>query len=176
MVVFRPPKGRERLDCGDNRVAPYTLGGYLLDRLLRLLFLLGVAIKDDRPIIRALIRSLAIKSGWVPYGQEHPQELAVGNDFGIVGDIDRFRVARAARLDIIIAWVWLSAAGVARVDLLHATKLLKDRFHAPEASGCECGPLHAGWRRAGLRLGLLGPGRSYCVHRGKNQYCERDEG
>jgi hypothetical protein len=63
-------------------------------------FLFVVGVEDDRAILAALIRTLAIELRWiVRHREEHPQKLTVGDLRGIVSDLHRLGVAGFTRAD-----------------------------------------------------------------------------
>lgn len=79
---------------------------------------------------------LAVQRRGVVRRHEDAQQVVGGDHFGVVGDLDDFRVAGPAAAHFAIGGVGQVAARVARLDLDDAVQVLEDGLDAPEtASG-----------------------------------------
>src|SRR5205807_2203635 len=87
---------------------------------------------------------------------EHLQQLRVGDDPGVIGQLRDLGVPGRAGAYLVVAGVLDAAAAVAGDDRLHAVELLEDRLGTPEAAGAEGGLLQA----SGQGPGRLGRGRT----------------
>lgn len=141
------------------------------------LFLLGITREDDRAVLWAVVRPLLVDCSGVANSEEDFQQIVIRDDFGVEDDVDCFGVPGSSRLDLLIAGVLESSARVAGFDASNALELFEDGFHAPEASGGECGGLLAGfggfdWRRGViLGLGLSGWGQKRAGKQSSGSQC-----
>ncbi len=173
MVVFGAVEVGVRGDLCDDGGIPNMLRSDFLDLVLRLLFLLGVAGEDDRAVLRAFIRALAVERGGVADGEQDLQQVAVGDDLGVEDDVDGFGVAGVTFLDLLVTGVFPLSTRIARFDAFHAFELFEDGFHAPKTSGSEGRGLLAGFgdfRRRGFRRVGVGDMWRAAVRRQGSQY------
>ena len=78
-------------------------------------------------------------------GEEDLQDLAVGDDLGIEGDLDDFGVASAAAANLLVRRVRHVPAGVPGDHALDTTQLVVHGFETPEAAAAERGRLEPGF-------------------------------
>src|ERR1700722_4505115 len=74
VIGFGFIKVSSRLDFGDDRCRKAIRLLHILLVLKGLLLLLWVGVKDNRSILCAKIRTLAIDRGWIVVGEEHLQQ------------------------------------------------------------------------------------------------------
>src|SRR5207247_692599 len=86
----------------------------LLDHLRGDRPLLGAVVEDRRAVLRARIGPLAVERGGVVEREEHLEQLAVGDDCGIEGDLHDLRVPRRAGAHRFVARMGHVPARVAR--------------------------------------------------------------
>src|SRR4029077_18386322 len=110
VVILCRPELPRRDDLGDDRPVEVTLR--LGDRLARRRFLLGVVEEDRRPVLVAVIWTLAVESRRVVHVPERVQELVVSDLRGIVGDLHRLGMTGPPAADLLIGGVVASAARV----------------------------------------------------------------
>ncbi len=105
--------------------------------------------------MRPDIVALPVGGGRVVHAEELEQQVAVAQSLGVELDLQRFRMAGAPGLDLLVARVRGCAAGVADLGAEHAGDLTHQFLHAPEASSGEIGGLwgdgHGGSFRGGVR-------------------------
>src|SRR6266511_985040 len=122
-------------DLGHDRAVEDVRGIDLLDVRLSDAALLVVGGEDDRPILPAAIRALAIARRRVVCDREEDLEQLTIADLGAIeSDLDRFGVIRRAARNGLVVGRALGSAGVAADDRPDAVELPVDSFDAPEAS------------------------------------------
>src|SRR5208282_6554837 len=82
---------------------------------------------------RADVGALAVAGGRVVDGEEHSQEVRVGELGWVEVDLDHFGVAGPARADILIGGVRSTPSSVAGEHGADAAQLGQDGLGAPEA-------------------------------------------
>ena len=83
--------------------------------------------------------ALPILGGRIVDGEEHPQQVGVGQLAGVEFDLNHLGVTRAPAADRLIGRVRHMAAGVAGHHRAYAAKILEHRFQAPEAAAAQGG-------------------------------------
>ena len=83
-----------------------------------------------------------VERGRVVEGEEHLEQLAVGDDCGIEGDLHDLRVPRRAGAHRFVARMGHVPARVARRHARDAPQLLEHGLEAPEAAAGEGGEFH----------------------------------
>src|SRR5206468_3306773 len=146
VLLGRVERGR-RHDLGRNRTAE-ALGEALL-RLLREAALGVVVVEDRGAVLVAVVAELRLRRERVDVVPEDVEQLRVADLAGVVDDLDRLRVAGAARRHLLVGGVLGMAAGVADGGRDDPRQLLEGRLHAPEAP--------AGEARRGVLLRARGP-------------------
>ena len=91
--------------------------------------------------MRAHVGALTVEGGGVVDGEEDVQEVSVGDDGRVKGDLDGFGVTGDAGADQFIRGVGPVPAAVAGDDVCDAGDLVKDSFEAPEAAAGKDGLL-----------------------------------
>src|SRR2546428_9653138 len=157
VLLGRVERGR-RHDLGRDR-APEALREALL-RLLRQAALRVVVVEDRGAVLVAVVAELRLRRERVDVVPEDVEQLLVSELAGVVDDLDRLGVARAARRHLLVGGVLGVAARVADGGRDDPVQLLEGRLHAPEASAGE-----------GRRGALLGPGGGAAArgHRGEQE-------
>ena len=97
VVTLRWIESSQRLEGGHDRLA-VQLGGVpqLIDIRLGDTFLVFVGVEDGGAILPADVVALAVELGGVVGGKEDAQELAIGDDRRVVGDLDDLGVVGVA--------------------------------------------------------------------------------
>ena len=92
-------------------------------------FGLGVGVgEDDRAVLRPDIVALAVLCGWVVDGEEHAQQVSVGQFVRVELDLHDLGMAGAAGADRLVAGVRHMAGGIAGHHPTHAPQFLEDCF------------------------------------------------
>ena len=103
-------------------------------------FLFRRAVENDRAVLRAGVRSLAVQlRGVVRGGEEDVGQLLIADYFGVVVNLHRFGVAGGFFSHLLVGGISLGAAGIAAHHLLHAFYLFKRFFLRPETAAGEGG-------------------------------------
>src|SRR5690606_37186442 len=101
-----------------------------------------LALEEDRgAVLRADVVALTVLGGGVVDGEEDPQQVAVADDLWVEGHLHHLGVAGLAGAHLLVGGVGYVAAGVARLDALHALELVVDRLEATEAAARQGGDL-----------------------------------
>src|SRR6266704_3069502 len=106
---------------------------------LRRGFLRFGAIENNGAVLCAAVVALAVQSRRVVSFPKSCQQPLVGNDCGIVFDLNDLGMPGVAGANILVGWVICRASRVAASDRLNAGEHLEDRFGAPEAAAAESG-------------------------------------
>ncbi len=93
--------------------------------------------EDRRAVLVAAVAELAARVQEVDIAPVDVEELLVADDFRVVAELHRLRVAGPAGRDLLIGGVRVGAADVARDGLDHPGHLLEVRLGAPEAAAGE---------------------------------------
>ena len=127
----------QRHDLRDDRRLEVRLRlqlGFLGGQLLRL-----AAVKNDRAVLRAAVRALAVQRGGIVGVPEIAQQFLVGNFLRVKLDLDDLGVAGVAAANLMVGRIFGVPAGVAAGDGEDAGQPLKDRFRTPEAAATHRG-------------------------------------
>ncbi|MFM1943652.1 MAG: hypothetical protein RI897_2634 [Verrucomicrobiota bacterium] len=154
MVVLRGEEFLQRGDLGNDGLLELLLsrlqGGFRL-------FLLGCVVEeDDGPVLSAVIGALGVEGSRVMDFPEDFQDLAVGDDFRVVGDLNDLGVAGGAITDLFISGIRGMSTGVARDDGFDSIESFEGGFKAPEASSSQGGDGFGGGIRGGRVLSVHG--------------------
>ena len=144
MVVLSRVVVRNRADFGDNRFGPNLL---LIERLLEVLGalpLLIAVIKYRRPVLRALIRPLAVQRSRVMRHPEDLEQFIVADDLRIENDLYHLRMASEPTAYFLVGRSFGVAVRIPTLDGDHAIELLEDRLDTPETACAKCRGLHSG--------------------------------
>ena len=87
--------------------------------------------------MRADVIALAVELGRVVGGEEHVEDVVVGDLIGIEGHADRLGMAGVAAADLPVGRVVDVAADIAAFDRAHPDHVLEHRLGAPEAPARE---------------------------------------
>ena len=79
--------------------------------------------EDGGAILRADIGTLAVQRRRVVNGEEDVEEIAIGDDARVEGDLHRFGVPRLAAAYLLVGGIRHAAADVSGNDALHASQL-----------------------------------------------------
>lgn len=134
MITLGRIEYAERGNLGDNRVVPHMIGRQLGYHFVGGLLLLGGIIEDRGTILRSDIRPLPVERGGIMNGEEHIEQIAVGDHFGVERYLHRLGMSRFSGADLFVGGVQGFSPGISRLHLLHAPKLIERRLHAPEAA------------------------------------------
>ena len=143
MVFFGAPKLRGRL-YGRHYGPPVDAGFF--ERVLGRFgggFLLGCVKEDHRAVLRAYIRTLPVRRGWIVIFPEHAQQVLVGNFGRIEFHLHHFRVAGVVRANVLIGGLGERSSHIADGSGGYAFDLAECSFHAPKTSGSKRGLFHA---------------------------------
>lgn len=129
--------------------------------------------EDDGPVLGAVIGALGVEGRWVMDFPEDFQDLAIGDDLGVVGDLDDFGVAGGAIADLFIGRIRGMSTGVTRDDGFDSVESFEGGFKTPEASSSEGGDGFGGGIRGGGVLSVHGSvSQASQEHQGEN--CQMD--
>src|SRR5215831_3241030 len=117
-------------------------------------------IEDGSAILVPVVAELSILLRRVDVMPEHVEELFVTHLFGIIDDLDRFRMAGTAGRHLVIGRILLVPTGVARGGGDHTGQLVKWRLHTPEAAAGKGSLRRACAAGRRLLLGIRAPRRS----------------
>src|SRR5262245_43380105 len=78
-------------------------------------------------------------------GEEHVQQVPVGNDVWVEVNLDNFGMPRIAIADITVGGVDCVAACITRLNAVDTLDLIINSFQTPEASPSQC---------CGLKIGI----------------------
>jgi len=108
-------------------------------------FLRFAVIKDDRAVLCAFIRALAVQRGWVMGLPENIEKFFVGYFRGIKFNLRDLGMAGIAAANLLVSRIRGMAAGKAAGDGFDAGQPLEDGFHAPEAATAKRGEFSFVW-------------------------------
>src|SRR5665213_358716 len=141
VIIFRAPEFRER------RKLRYDWRGIVTGNLANVVFsfllLLRSVIENRGAILRAIVWSLAVHSGWIVLREKDFEQFLIADLRGIECDIYRFRIARRAGTDKLIGWIWLGAPAITRLGILHPFDFEEDFLGMPKATHREGGVLRS---------------------------------
>ena len=106
-------------DLGDDGL---VIGAALIQlRLVMfgLLFLLFIMLEDGAAVLRTYVITLSVEAGRVVCFPEHFQQLVIGDDRGIVNDLEGFRMTGGAGAYFLIGGVGHGAACIAGGGFYH---------------------------------------------------------
>ena len=159
MVLFRRKERRERREFGDDLAPPKVLAVQGTENLLGDPPLRLVLVEDDGAVLGTDIRALSVLRRRVVGRHEDREEVTVGEDLGVEGDLDDLGVSCAAPADLLVRRVGHRAARVAGHHAEDAPQLGEDGLRAPEAPAAYRGDRGRGGsaraRLGGHRLGRL---------------------
>jgi hypothetical protein len=141
VIIFSWEEGFKRHKLSDDGFGKEILGTDLFDDGFSLGFLPRGGEEYGRTVLGAHIRALAVKGGRVVDGEEDVQQIRVGDEGRVEGDLHSLGMARGAAANLFIGGRRAFTARVARDDVCDPFDLVKDRFEAPEASTGENGLL-----------------------------------
>ena len=140
VVLGRPERGRGNHLGDDGRIVDMQAVD-LGDDGLRLLALRLVLPEDVRRVLRTDVLALAARRGGVVRGEEHAQQIGIGQFFGVELDAGHFDVAGGLGADLFVGRIVDMAAGVAGQHADDAAQLLEHGLDAPKTSTAENGDL-----------------------------------
>ena len=85
----------------------------------------------------AAIAELPLRVGRVDCAQKQVQKPVIGQDFGIIGDLDHLEMAGAACHDRAVIRIGDGAASEAGDDIDHAVNGFEIGLHAPKTTACQ---------------------------------------
>src|SRR5207237_1617071 len=97
-------------------------------------FLFGRVEEDDRAVLIAKVRALAVELGGVVVRPEDLEQRVVRHLSGVVGNLDDLRVAGVAVADVLVGRGLEPASHEADGGRLNALDLAKGGLDAPEAA------------------------------------------
>src|ERR1700730_5546670 len=95
-------------------------------------------VEDDRTILRADVRTLAVQRGGIVVRPENIEELLVAHERWIELDLHHFGMASLVRAHVFVSRILCCTAGVSDRRVRHAARGTKGCFHAPETTRAEC--------------------------------------
>src|SRR5260370_37107263 len=105
--------------------------------------MLGPMIEDERAILAADIRSVAIQGGGIVAGEKPVQDVPKGDNRRIERYLDHLGEPRCPRADLLVAGIGDGAAGITGNDFADAVPKLEARLQAPEATPASPGLFHS---------------------------------
>ncbi len=114
----------------------------------------GVVGVDRAAILRADIVALPVQRGGIVHGEEHAQQVFVGDDVRIERHLHHLGMPGVAGADLLVGRVRDLPAGESRGHARHPAQFQEHRLQAPEAAAAQCcqfarhAPLLR-WRRDG---------------------------
>ena len=93
-------------------------------------------------VLSADVITLAIEGSGVMGEPEDKEDMFIGDDIGVEGEVDCFGMAGFLRGYGLIGRVGLVSTGVAGFEGMDTLDILVDGFGAPEATGGKSGILH----------------------------------
>src|SRR5258708_20469200 len=134
VVVLGSVEGGRRDDLGDDRAAEGPPALQLPLRVQGRRLLLGIVKEDRRAVLRADVRSLAIRGRGIVILPEDPQQVLVGGALGVVLHLHRLPLAGAAGPHVLIGGVRHAAPRVSDRGRQHAGHGAERRLDSPEAA------------------------------------------
>lgn len=135
MVALGGVERVEGRELGHDGVFPQPGSVRFLLRFLGARPLLVVVVEDYRAVLRADVGPLAVQRGGVVGAPEYLEQVVEGNDGGVKGNLDGFRMTGRARANLSIGRIFRVAAGIAGYHATHAFDVQKHRLGAPETPG-----------------------------------------
>src|SRR6266545_836998 len=138
MIILSHVELIEFCHFGDNGSIPNFLSVQILDQFLGNLLLFLVMVEDGGAILCPSVRALTVQRGGVMDGEEHVQQIPVGNDIRVKVDLHNFSMTCIAIANGAIGGVVHVAAGITRLNTLDSLDLVINGFQTPEASPSQC--------------------------------------
>jgi hypothetical protein len=138
MIFLRAPEFWGRFDLRHDWAFEFAALIELCFRRLGRRFLLGRMIKNDRAILRANIRALAIDRRWVVIRPENVEQLIIAHLRRVEFHLHDFRVSRFIRANVLVSRVLLRSTGVTDRRVRNTFELPKGRLHSPKTASTEC--------------------------------------
>src|SRR5207253_3252056 len=98
--------------------------------------------EDGGAVLRAHVWTLAVRRGGIVHVPESLKQLLVRNLRRVIGQLHHFGVTSLIGANILIGRILGLAAQIAGCSIGNPWNLSKMGFHAPKATGAECGLLH----------------------------------
>src|SRR5258706_10556389 len=124
-------------DLGHDRAGKHLARGEVRHDFVGDAPLLGRMGEDRRAVLRADVVSLLIEGGRVVDGEEDSEQVLVGEDRGVEGDLDYLRVPAPPAAHLLIGRLGRPSAHVSHFDRPHAVQLVEYRLQAPKAASSE---------------------------------------
>src|ERR1700674_1461999 len=95
-------------------------------------------VKDDRTILRAHVRALAVRGRGIMVRPKNIKQLLVANECWIELDLHHFGMAGLVRAHVFVSRILCRTTGVSDRGVRDAARGAKGGFHAPETTRAEC--------------------------------------